>query len=148
MDINKEKQDTRFNSTVFYKGFKFHWKYNGKKVATYWCCNNREKRNDCRAKIKVNKKGKVIDTQGDHHISCYYKQADTRKALGFIQPPDPEDDDFKTPPDLTEMMLKRAEEIALNDISMPPKKVHFQVLREAQLKYKVFKGASDQKITN
>ena len=93
-------------------------------------------------------KGKVTVSQGDHHISCYYKKADTRKALGFIQPPDPEDDDFESLPDLTEMMLKRAEEIALNDISMPPKKVHFQVLTEAQLKYKVFKGASDRKIIN
>ena len=31
---------------------------------------------------------------------------------------------------------------------MPPKKVHFQVLREAQLKYNVFKSALDQKIIN
>ena len=148
MDDNKENHESEFNGTVFHEGFKFHRKYIGKKVATYWCCNNREKSSACKAKIKVYKKGKVTISQGDHHISCHYKQAETRKALGFIQPPDPEDDDFESPPDLTAMMLKRAEEIALNDISMPSKKVHFQVLREAQLKHKVFKAASDHKIIN
>ena len=45
-------------------------------------------------------------------------------------------------------MLKRAQEIALEDISMPPKKVHLKVLQEVKLQHKLFKGVSDQKIMN
>ena len=129
MDSNKENQDAGFNGTIYHEGFKFHRKYVGKKNATYWCCHNRVKNSDCNAKLKINLGGKVISTEGDHHVSCYYKQADTRRALGYVQPTDPEDQDFESPPDLREMMLKRAEEIALNDISMAPKKVHLMVLR-------------------
>ena len=92
--------------------------------------------------------GKVITSEGDHHLSCFYKQSETRKALGYIQLPDPQDKDFETPPDMTNFMLKRSQEIALEDISMPPKKVHLKVLQEVQLKHKIFKGVSDQKIMN
>ena len=54
------------------------------------------------------KNGKVITTQGDHHVSCYYEQSDTKKALGYHQQPEPQDDNFKSPPDITVFMLKRA----------------------------------------
>ena len=148
MDANKENEPSGFNGTIYHEGFKFHRKYIGKKIATYWCCHNREKNSDCKAKIQINKKGNVIKTIGDHHVSCYYKKADTRKALCYLDPKVPKDDDFECAPDLTHMMLNRAEEIALEDISLPPKKVHQQVLRGVQLKHKVFKGASDQKIMN
>ena len=87
-----------------------------------------------------------MTTEGDHHVSCFYKQSDSWKVLGYIQPPDPQDDDLETPHDMTEFMLKRAKEIVLEDISIQPKTVHLKVLQEVQLKHKVFKGASDQKI--
>ena len=148
MDNNKENENAGFNGTIYHEGFKFHRKYIGKKIATYWCCQNLEKNSKYQVKIKIDKKGKVIKTIGEHHVSCYHKQSDTRKALGFLQPTDPQDNDFECAPDLTEMMLQRAEEIALNDISLPPKKVHMLVLQEVQLKHKVFKGASNQKIMN
>ena len=129
---NKENVAPDFNGTIYHEGFKFHRKYVGKKVATYWCCHNREKSSDCKIKIKINKSGKVVSSEGEHHVSCYYKQQETRKALGYIQPSEPEDQDFENPPDMTAFMLKRAEEIALEDISMPPKKVHIKVLQEVQ----------------
>ena len=122
MDNNKENESTAFNGTIYHECFKFHRKYVRKKIASYWCCHNHVKSNDCTAKIKINQNGKVVTTQGDYHVSWFFKQSDTRKALGYIQLPDPQDDDFKTPPDMTEFMLKRAEEIALEDISMQPKK--------------------------
>ena len=148
MDNNKENDSTAFDGTIYHEGFKFHRKYVGKKSATYWCCHNRFKSSECLAKIKINQMGKVITSEGDHHLSCFYKQSETRKALGYIQPPDPQDEDFETPPNMTDFMLKRAQEIALEDISMPPEKVHLKVLQEVQLKHKLFKGASDQKIMN
>ena len=148
MGNNKENNCTAFNGTIYHEGFKFHRKYVGKKIATYWCCHNCFKSSDCSAKIKINQNGKVVTSQCDHHLSCFYKQSDTRKALGYIQPPDPQDNDFETPPNMTDFMLKRAQEIALEDISMQPKKVYPQVLQEVQLKHKLFKGASDQKIMN
>ena len=43
-------------------------------------------------------------------------------------------------------MLERAEEIALKNLSMPPKIIHLQVLQEMEMKYSIFKGASNTKI--
>ena len=73
MDNNKENENTAFNGTIYHEGFKFHRKYVGKKIATYWCCHNRVKISNCTAKIKINKNGKVVTTHGDHHMSCFYK---------------------------------------------------------------------------
>ena len=55
--------------------------------------------------------------------------------MGFIA----EDEDENSPPDLTQVMLKRAEEIALKNLSMPPIKIHLQVLKEMEMKYSIFK---------
>ena len=62
--------------------------------------------------------------------------------MGFIK----DDDKENSPPDLTQVMLERAEEIALKNLSMQPKKIHLQVLQEMEMKYTIFKGASNTKI--
>ena len=41
-----------------------------------------------------------------------------------------------------------AEDIALQNMSMPPKKIHLQVLQDMEMKYNVFRGASNTKIIN
>ena len=135
---NKESVGVGCNGTIYHEGFKFHHKYVSKKVATYWCCHNWEKTSDCqiKIKIKIDKNGKVVSSQGQHHVSCYYKQQDTRKALGYLNPSEPEDKDFENPPDMTAFMLKRAEEIALEDISMPPKKFTSRSFKKFNLNIK------------
>jgi len=133
---------TNYNGSVHHEGFKFHRKYKGKKCCTYWCANNRSKDSLCTAKIKVNSLGKVIEVIGEHNSSCYIKQEMTQYALGYVKI----NEDQRSPPDMTEAMLQRAEEIALKNLSMAPKKVHLIVLKEMEQKYKIFKGATNIKI--
>ena len=72
----------------------------------------------------------------------FLKQAIYRKAMGFIA----EDEDENSPPDSTQVMLERAKEIALKNLSMQPKKIHLQILQEMEMKYSIFKGVSNTKI--
>ena len=52
------------------------------------------------------------------------------------------------PPDLTQKMLQMAEDIAIQNMSMPPKKIHLQVLKDMEMKHNVFRSASNTKIIN
>ena len=108
------KQETTYNGSVHHEGFKFHQKYIGKKSCTYWCANNRCSESSCTAKIKLNSLGKVIKLKGKHDEKYFLKQAIYRKSMGLIA----EDEDENSPPDLTQVMLERAEEITLKNLSM------------------------------
>ena len=137
-------QNSQYNGSIHHDGFKFHREYIGKSPCTYWCANNHSKESLCKAKIKICPKGNVMKTFGNHNKSCYIKQESTRKAMGFVNETDKEN----CPPDLTQKMLKMAEHIALQNMSMPPKKIHLQVLQDMEMKYNVFRGASNTKIIN
>ena len=147
-NIDKENNVPNSSGTVYHDGFKFHRKYKGKRSTTYWYCNNRDKSSNCSAKIKVDFFGNVFDIQGDHDTSCHYKQASTRKALGFVNPQKKSDLNCHQEVDVTDKMLARAAEIATKDLSLPPRKIHEMVLQEVRKDYHYFKGASDQKIIN
>ena len=136
--------NTQYNGSIHHDGFKFHRKYIGKNSCTYWCANNRSKDSLCSAKIKICPKGDVLKTIGKHDKSCFIKQEATRKALGLIS----ETTDENGPPDLSEKMLQMAEDIALKNMSMPPKKIHLQVLQDMEMKHNVFRGATNTKIIN
>ena len=45
-------------------------------------------------------------------------------------------------------MLQMAEDIALQNMSMPPKKIHLHVLQDMEIKFNVLCGASNTKIIN
>ncbi len=51
-------------------------------------------------------------------------------------------------PNLTEKMLERAEELALENISEKSKNIYIQVLHETRERYLTFKGASNSKLAN
>ena len=110
-------KNSQYNGGIHHDGFKFHCKYIGKSSCTYWCANNRSKEFLCKAKIKICPKGNVIKTFGNHDKSCYIKQDSTCKAIYFINDTDKENG----PPDLTQKMLQMTEDIALQNMSMPPK---------------------------
>ena len=139
---SKDSQNTNYNGSIHHEGFKFHRKYIGKKSCTYWCANNRSKDSPCSAKIKVNSIGTVVEVTGKHDSSCFLKQETMRVALGLVDKENTEN----APIDVTHRMLERAEEIALKNLSMPPKKIHLQVLKEMECKHKMFRGASNTKV--
>lgn len=143
MTIIKTDEDDCYNGSIFHEGFKFHRKYVGKNSSTYWCAHNRNRDSDCQAKIKMSSLGKT-ELIGNHHISCFKKNEFTRKAMGFHDTFETED----SVPDLTEKMLERAEELALENISEKPKNIYIKVLRETQERYETFKGASNSKMLN
>ena len=133
-----------YDGTIFHDGFKFHRKYIGKQTCCYWCASNRNKESLCTAKIKMCPQGK-IEMLGKHDISCYEKQESSRIAMGF------NDTLFEKEnciPDLTEKMLNRAGELAVENMSEQPKKILLQVLRETEKMHHIFKGASSCKIIN
>ena len=115
-------KNSKYNGSIHHNGFKFHRKYIGKSSCTYWRANNCSKESLCTAKIKICPKGNVIKTFGNHDKSCYIKQDSTHKAMGFINETDKENG----PPDLTQKMLQMAEDIALQNMSMPPKKFTYR----------------------
>ena len=136
--------DSTYNGSIFHNGFRFHRKYVGKKSCTFWCAHNRSRDSPCTFKIKINKLGVIIDQSGDHHETCITKAETSRSALGYTKDLDQQDLTIN----VTERMLNRAEELALNNLSMPPKKIHLKVLQEIKEKHPVFKGASNHKIIN
>ena len=58
--------------------------------------------------------------------SCHFKQESSRTAVGYV-PLKPKDYNQKELLDATEMMLARAQEIAANDLSLWPEKIHVVV---------------------
>ena len=68
----------------------------------------------------------MIELKGKHDEKCFLKQEIYCKAMGLIA----EDEDENSPPDLTQVMLKRAEEIVLKNLSMQPKKIIFKSFKK------------------
>ena len=137
-------EENRYNGSMFHNGFRFHRKYVGKKSCTFWCAHNRSRDSPCTYKIKVNNLGVIVDQSGKHHDTCIAKAETSRSALGFTEDLDQQDLTIN----VTERMLNRAEELALKHLSMPPKKIHLQVLQEIKEKHNVFRGATNHKIIN
>ena len=127
-DITNEKEIC-YNGSVHHEGFKFHWKYVEKISCTYWRAIKRCSDSPCTAKIKINSLGKVIKLKGKHDQKMFLKQENYHKVMGFIE----EDENENSPPDLSQVMLERAEEIILKNLSIQPKKIHLQVPQEMEM---------------
>ena len=110
--------DSTYNGSIFHNGFRFHCKYVGKKSCTFWCAHNRSRDSPCTFKIKINRLGVIIDQSGEHHDTCIMKAETSRLAIGFTENLDQQDLTIN----VTERMLNRAEELALKNLSMLPKK--------------------------
>jgi len=95
------------------------------------------------APIGVDPLGKM-QFSGKHDELCFLKQESSRNALGLLKAEDKEN----IIPNLIHQMLERAEELALENISEQPKKIHLQILKETEMKHPIFKGASSAKIIN
>ena len=127
-------EDSTYNGSIFHNGFRFHRKYVGKKSCTFWYAHNCSRDSPCTFKIKINRLGVIIDQSREHHDTCIMKAEISRSALGFTKDLDQQDITIN----VTERMLNRAEELALKNLSMPPKKIHLQVLQEIKEKHPVF----------
>ena len=136
--------DSTYNGSIFHNGFCFHRKYLGKKSCTFWCAHNHSRDSPCTFKIKIIRLGVIIDQSGKHHETCIMKAEISRSALGFTEDLDQQDLTIN----VTKRLLNRAEELALKNLSMPPKKLYLQVLQEIKEKHTVFKGASIHKNIN
>ncbi len=78
MTIIKTDAEDCYNRSIFLEELKFHRKYAGKNVSTYWCAHNRNRDSDCQAKIKMSLLGKT-ELIGNHHISCFKKKKPIHK---------------------------------------------------------------------
>ena len=143
--LNKGKNI--LGGTTYYEGFKYHRKYVGKKFVSYWCCNNRSTNSECSAKLKMNSLGTIFDVKGKHAESCYAKAEESRTALGIIDG-NIDENTVKKSKDLTDFMLRRAEEIGLENLSLRPKQVFLKVLEETKIDNYSFNGATNLQIIN
>ena len=109
------------SGTTYYEGFKYHRKYVGKRFVSFWCCNNRSANIKCSAKLKMSSSGTIFDVKGKHADSCYTKAEEHCTALGIIDL-NVDQNQIKKSKDLTDFVLKHAEEICLNNLSLHPKK--------------------------
>ena len=121
-------EDSTYNGSIFHNGFRFHRKYVGKKSCTFWCAHNRSRDFPCTFKIKINKLGVIIDQSGEHHETCIMKTETSRLALGFTEDLDQQDLTIN----VTERMLNRAEELALKNLPMPPKKIIYKFYKKSR----------------
>ena len=88
--------------------------------------------------------GKIVNLIGNHDESCFLKQESSRLALGYVN----ENEKENSLINLTQKMLDRAESLALENLSMQPKKIALQVLQETEMNHQIFKSASNCKIVN
>ena len=147
MNQDNKENSSSLGCSTYYEGFKYHRKYVGKKFASFWCCNNRSTNSACSAKLKKNFSGTIFDVTGKHSDSCYAKAEESRVALGIVDL-NVDNENVKKSKNLTHFMLKRAEEIALENLAMRPKQVFLKVLEEAKVDNYSFNGATNLQIIN
>ena len=82
--IQLNKKEKNVSGTTYYRGFKYHYKYVGKRFVSFWCCNNRSTNSKCSAKLKMNSSGTIFDVKGKHSDSCYAKAEEHCTPLGIV----------------------------------------------------------------
>ena len=80
---DKENQVSfdKASQVIHHKKFKYHKKWEGKTMITYWCANCKSSKSKCSSKIKVDFFGKVIKEIGCHDVECTVKNLESRRVL-------------------------------------------------------------------
>ena len=98
-------------------------------------------------KLKMNSSGTIFDLKGKHANSCYAKAEEHRTELGIFDF-NVDQNQIKKSKDLTDFMLRGAEEICLDNLSLRPKQVFLKVLEETKVDNYSFNGATNLQIIN
>ena len=117
------------SKVIHHKRYKYHKKWQGKTMSTYWCAFCKSSKSKCSSKIKVDFFGKVIKKVGSHDVECSLKNKNSRQALQQLQVSKKEDANLDGI-DFSSFMKKRADELAIENLHLKPMQIWSKVVEE------------------
>ena len=114
------------SKVIHHKRYKYHKKWQGKTMSTYWCAFCKSSKSKCSSKIKVDFFGKVIKEVGSHDVECSLKNKNSRQALQQLQVSKKEDANLDGI-DFSSFMKKRADELAIENLHLKPMQIWSKV---------------------
>jgi len=145
---DKENQVSfdKASQVIHHKKFKYHKKWEGKTMITYWCANCKSSKSKCSSKIKVDFFGKVIKEIGCHDVECTVKNLESRRVLQQLN--ENNANSSLSGIDFTTFMKKKTDEIAMDNLHMKPKDIWDKLTNELNTIQPTWKGLTQYQVNN